>query len=77
MFTFPLSASSAPLRESILHAGAQRTPRVCTWTKAVRVAHRRETSNASAPALSLKAIPVYARNSPASLKCLAWPWTCG
>ena len=57
MFTFPLSASSAPLRESILHAEAQR---LCTWTKAVRVVRRRETSSASAPALNLKAIPVYA-----------------
>ena len=44
MFTFALSASSAPLRESILHAEAQRTQRLCTKTKAVRVARRRDTS---------------------------------
>ena len=60
MFTFALSASSAPLRESNLHAEAQRTPRVCTKIKAVRVARSRETSIAYAPALNLKAIPVYA-----------------
>lgn len=51
MFTVPLSASSAPLRESILRAEAQRTPRVCTWRKAVCVARRRATvsSQKSAP----------------------------
>ncbi len=60
MFTFPLSAPSAPLRESILHAEAQRTQRLCTWIKARCVARRRDTSSAFAPALSLRAIPVYA-----------------
>ena len=60
MFTFALSASSAPLRESILHAEAQRTQRLYTKTKAVRVARRRETSSPYAPALNLKAIPFYA-----------------
>jgi len=49
-----------PLRESILHAEARRTQRVCTWIKAVRVARRRDTSIAYAPALNLRAIPVYA-----------------
>ncbi len=53
-----LSASSAPLRESILHAEARRTQRVCSWIKAVRVAQRRDTSSAYAPALNLRAIPV-------------------
>ena len=60
MCNFALSASSAPLRESILHAEAQRTQRLCTKTKTIRVARRRGTSIAYAPALNLKAIPVYA-----------------
>jgi len=46
MCTFPPSASSAPLRESILQAEAQRTQRLCTQIKAVRVVRRRETSSA-------------------------------
>jgi hypothetical protein len=46
-----LSASSAPLRESILHAEAQRTQRLCTKIKAVCVARRRDTSSAFAHAL--------------------------
>ncbi|GEM_PF-4315889 len=57
MFTFPLSA---PLRESILHAEAQGTQRICAKIKAVRVARRRDTSKACAPALNLRAIPIYA-----------------
>ena len=51
MFTVPLSASSAPLRESILHAEALRTQRVCTWKNALCVARRRDivSSQKSAP----------------------------
>jgi hypothetical protein len=60
MLTFPLSEPSAPLREAILHAEARRTQRVCTWIKAVRVARRRGTSSAYAPALNIRAIRVYA-----------------
>jgi hypothetical protein len=43
--------ASAPLRESILHAEAQRTQRLCTETKAVCVARRQDTSRAYAHAL--------------------------
>ena len=57
LFTPSLSAPSAPLRESILHAEAQRTQRVCTGVKAVRVAQRRDTSSAYAPGLNFSAIP--------------------
>jgi hypothetical protein len=55
MCTFPPSACAGPRG-----GGHFEGEGVCTWTKAVRVAHRRETSSASAPALNLKAIPVYA-----------------
>jgi hypothetical protein len=53
MFTCPLSASSAPLRESILHA---EDAEMCTQIKAVPVGRRRDTSSAYAPALNLRAI---------------------
>ncbi len=43
---FYLSAFSAPLRESIVHAEAQRTQRFSTIIKAVRVERRRDTPKA-------------------------------
>jgi hypothetical protein len=59
MFTCPLSASSAPLRESILHAKAQRTQRLCSWIKVVRVARRRDAVSSQKPPSHKKALPYF------------------
>jgi hypothetical protein len=57
MFTCPLSASSAPLRESILHAKAQRTQRLYSWIKVVRVARRRDAVSSQKPPSHKKHFP--------------------